>query len=89
MRPYKPTQGTNSKAKAQKYLDFHTDDYNYSGLYCPCIGEGCREEYCASWVKAKVVLSNPGRLLEDQSIYDIIPGYCRNPMITGKIKTIT
>jgi hypothetical protein len=88
MIEYKPTQGLKGKARAQKYLKLHSDDYNDFNVFCPCIGDDCREEYCASWVKAEVVLSNPGRHPEN-SIYDIVPGYCRNPMITGIIKTTT
>ena len=45
----------------------------------------CVGDRCASWEKAKIYLTNPGRMHDEQSIYDINYGYCRNPGITSKI----
>jgi len=85
---YKPTQGTTSKARAKKHLDKFFIDYNTVDIKCPLTGELCNGFKCAAWEKATVYLSNRGRMRSEDSIYDVRPGLCRSPVITGVIKVL-
>jgi hypothetical protein len=86
MITYTPIKGPGSRAMAQKFLDRHFDEFNEWDVYCPCISDDCREQYCASWVKAEVYCRN-GLSRTEKVMFDIKPGHCQNPMITGTIKT--
>ena len=85
---YEPVQGVDSKEKAQAFLDKHEAEYNECRKQCPLIRLECEEANCVAWVKAKVYLSNPSRMTLDQDIYNIKPGYCKSPLITGKIESV-
>jgi hypothetical protein len=83
---YKPTQGVTSKGRAEKFLKKHFLDYNIWDKICPFTGDGCHGYGCAAWENAKVKLDNPGRMRSEDSVYDIVKGYCKSPAITGVIK---
>jgi hypothetical protein len=84
---FKTTQGVESQDRAKEHLEKYLIDYNVWDRICPVMGEKCHGFKCASWKKAKVFLSNLCTLPEDQSVYDIEHGSCRNPMVTGIITT--
>jgi hypothetical protein len=86
---FEPNQGINSKKYAEKTLGYHPIKFNTFDRHCPLLDKQCLLEVCGSWKNAEVYLSNPARMTKDQSIYDIEPGYCRNPLITGEINAKT
>jgi len=82
---YKTIQGEDSKEHAENWLDKYWEHFNENKRTCPLMSSDCCTYDCSAWVKAKVYLSNRGRMHEHQSIYDIREGYCNSPMITGTV----
>jgi hypothetical protein len=82
-KKYEPVQGTNSKKRAEKYLEAHIEEYNSDARICPIIVEKCLGDQCVAWNSAEVYLSNPGRVHEKNSVYCIRAGHCKNPNIIG------
>lgn len=85
---YKPIKGKGSEAAAKRTLKRDYTGFNAFNKHCPIISRDCLSWRCAAWKEAEVYLKNPGRLTEDQSFYDIEPGYCNSPLITGEIKVL-
>ena len=88
MAKYRPTTGKGSEAAAKRTLERDYAGFNSFKKHCPIISRDCLSYRCAAWKEAEVYLKNPGRLTEDQSIYDIELGYCKSPLLTGEIKVL-
>lgn len=86
MKKYKPIKGVTSKKMAEKFLKSNLKRLNEHPKLCPLLDKSCVDLYCAAWKPAEVYLSNPGRMIEEQSVYDIRLGRCISPLITGKME---
>ena len=95
MKKFKPIKGVNSRKRAEKFLKTNYFDYNSFEIVldydqyekiCPMTMQECKSFKCAAWIHAEVFLSNRGRMHMKDSIYDIRPGRCNSPLITGKLE---
>jgi hypothetical protein len=88
MNTFKPIRGINSQDIAENFLSVHFNEINSKDVkICPMINDICGGARCAAWVKAEVYCTNPSRP-DNLSMYNIRPGYCRSPVITGKVDLI-